>query len=97
MLPRSRRCRSAAEEPGVVARVQADRRLVEDVEHAGQAAADLAGQADALALAPGEGRRPPREREVVEPDVDQELEAVADLADQVAGDVPLVAVEARAS
>ena len=45
------------EQPGVVARVQADRRLVEHVEHAGQAAADLAGQPDPLALAAGERRR----------------------------------------
>ena len=44
------------EQPGVVARMQADRRLVEHVEHAGQAAADLAGQADPLALAAGERR-----------------------------------------
>ena len=36
------------QQPVVVARVQADRRLVENVEHADQAAADLAGQADAL-------------------------------------------------
>ncbi len=43
----------------VVARVQADGRLVEHVEHAGQAAADLAGQADALGLAAGERRRRP--------------------------------------
>ena len=79
------------EQPGVVARVQADRRLVEHVEHAGQAAADLAGQADALALAAGERRRAAGQRQVVEPDVDQELQPVADLADQVAGDVLLVA------
>ena len=45
------------EQPGVVARVQADRRLVEHVEHAGQSAADLAGQPDALALAAGERGR----------------------------------------
>ena len=44
------------EQPRVVARVQADRRLVEHVEHAAQAAADLAGQADALGLAAGERR-----------------------------------------
>ena len=47
------------EQPAVVARVQADRRLVEHVQHAGQAAADLAGQADALASPPesvGAGR-----------------------------------------
>ena len=85
-----------AEEPGVVAGVEADRRLVEDVEDAGQAAADLAGEPDALALAAGEGGRPRARREVVEADVDEELEAVADLADEVAGDVLLVAVELQA-
>ena len=50
----------------VVARVQADRRLVEDVEHADQPAADLAGQADALGLAAGERRRRAVERQVVQ-------------------------------
>ncbi len=84
------------EEPGVVAGVEADRRLVEDVEDARQAAADLAGQADPLALAAGERGRPSGEAQVVEPDVDEELEPVADLADEVAGDVLLVAVELRA-
>jgi hypothetical protein len=77
----------------VVARVEADRRLVEHVEHPGEAAADLAGQADPLALAAGERGRASREAQIVEPDVDQELEPVANLADQVAGDVLLVAVE----
>ena len=42
------------EQPRVVALVQADRRLVQHVEHAGQARADLRGEADALALAAGE-------------------------------------------
>ena len=46
-----------AEQPRVVARVQADRRFVEHVQHAAQAAADLAGQANALRLAAGERRR----------------------------------------
>ena len=40
-----------ADQPLVVALVQADRRLVEHVEHADQPAADLAGQADPLRLA----------------------------------------------
>jgi hypothetical protein len=39
------------EQPVVVALVQADGRLVEDVEDAGQAGADLGGEPDALALA----------------------------------------------
>ena len=35
----------------IVALVQADRRLVEHIEHPGQARADLAGQSDALTFA----------------------------------------------
>ena len=44
MLPRSRRLLQGLQQPRVVARVQADGRLVEDVEHAGQPAADLAAR-----------------------------------------------------
>ena len=50
----------------VVALVQADARLVEDVEHADQARADLGGQPDALGLAAGERRGAAAQREVVE-------------------------------
>ena len=78
------------EQPAVVARVQADGRLVEDVEDAGQAAADLAGEADALRFAAGQGRRRPAEGQVIEADVDEELQAIADLAQQVAGDLLLL-------
>ena len=62
----------------VVARVEADRRFVEDVEHADEAATDLAGEADALRLAAGERGRGAVEREVFETDVLQEAEAAAD-------------------
>ena len=41
------------EQAAVVARVQADGRLVEHVEHAAQARADLRGQANALRFAAG--------------------------------------------
>ena len=43
-----------AQQAVVVALVQADARLVQDVEHAHQARADLRGQADALRLAAAE-------------------------------------------
>ena len=75
------------QEPLVVARVKPDRRLVEDVEHAGQAAADLAGEADALRFAAGECRAGAAEREVIEADIDEELQPVRDLADDFAGDL----------
>ncbi|KAG0739847.1 hypothetical protein G6F24_017214 [Rhizopus arrhizus] len=44
-----------AQQAFIVALVQADRRLVEHVHHADQAGADLAGQADALRFATGQG------------------------------------------
>ena len=74
------------DEAPVVALVQADRGLVEHVEHADQAAADLAGQADALGLAARERAAERLEREVVEADVDQELEPLADLLHDLVGD-----------
>ena len=43
------------DEPLVVALVETDRRLVEDVEDADQAGADLGGQPDALGLTTAEG------------------------------------------
>lgn len=42
------------DQPVVVALVQADGRLVQDVQDADEAGADLGGQADALGLAAGE-------------------------------------------
>ena len=82
-----------SEQAGVIARVQPDRRLVEHVENAGQPAADLAGQADPLALTAGKRRRATGQAQVIEADVDQERQAVAHLAKQVARDVLLVGVE----
>ena len=63
------------DQPVVVALVQADGRLVEDVEHADQAGADLGGQPDALGLAAGQRARRAVEREVVQADVEQEAAA----------------------
>ena len=71
VLPRSRSRVSVVEQARVVALVQADRRLVEDVEHADQRAADLRRQPDALRLAARQRRRRAVERQVVEPDVDR--------------------------
>ena len=77
-----RACGSAA----VVALVQPDARLVEHVHDAAELRAELAREADPLGLAAAERRPRAPEREVVEPDVEQELEAVADLAQRPLGD-----------
>ena len=79
----------------VVPLVQADRRLVEHVQHADQAGADLGGEPDPLRLAARQRGGRPVEREVVEPHVEQEAEAGVDLLEDEPGDrhVPLGQVE----
>src|SRR3546814_5663876 len=81
------------EQPVVVALVETDRRLVKDVEHARQSAADLAGEADALALAAAERARGAVEVEIVEPDIVEEAEPLVDLFQDRLGDLLLLVVQ----
>ncbi len=81
------------EQPGVVALMQADRRLVEHIENAGQARADLRGEPDALAFTPRERPRTARQREIVEPDVDEKLQPLADFLENAVGDLPFFRLE----
>ena len=81
------------QQAGVVALVQADGGLVQHVEHAGQARADLRGEPDALALAARQRAGRARQREIVEPDVDQELQPLADLLQDAGGDLVLLLAE----
>ena len=85
------------EQLAVVALVQPDRRLVEHVDDAGQLGADLAREPDALALAARERGRRAVERQVVEPDVEQEAQPRADLLEQLRRDLGLRAVERERS
>ena len=63
------------DEPVVVALVQTDARLVEDIEHVDELAANLGGETDALALSTGERGRLAVEREIVETHVEEEVDA----------------------
>ncbi len=81
------------EQARIVALVQADRRLVEHIKHAGEAGADLRGKPDALAFAAGERAGGAREREIIEPDVDQEFQPLADLLEHAHADLVLLRVE----
>src|SRR5439155_26524320 len=74
------------EQPDVDAMVQADRGLVENVEHADEAAADLGREANPLGLAAREGIRGAPEGEVLEPHVPQEPEPVVHLLQDRPGD-----------
>ena len=81
------------EQAGIVALVQADDGLVEHVEHAGQARADLRGQADALALAARQRAGISGHGEVVEADVVEEAQPLADLLEDAHGDLVLLGRE----
>ncbi len=71
----------------VVALMQSDRRLVEDVQHAHEFRSDLRRQADALSFAAGERRRIPIEREVSHSDCIEEAETVAHFLENLSGDL----------
>ena len=78
------------EQAGVVPLVQADGGLVQHIEHARQARADLRGEADALALAARQGAGRPRQGQVVQPHLHQEPQAIVDLLQDAAGDLLLL-------
>ena len=75
-----------ADELGGVAGVEADGGLVEDVERADEAGAERCGELDALGFAAGEGGAEAVEGEVVEADLVEEVDALADLFEDLAGD-----------
>ena len=77
----------------IVALVQADGRLVENIEHAHQARADLRRQTDALAFAAGERRRRARKRQIAQADRLQKAEARPDLAQDLFGNDGHAALE----
>ena len=81
------------QQPRIVALVQADRGLVQHIEHAGQARADLRGQADALAFAAGQGAGGARQGQVIQADIEQERQPLADLLQHPRGDLVLLRVE----
>ena len=78
-----------ADQPRVVALMEADGGLVEDVEDAHQARPDLRGQPDPLGLAAREGGGRPIERQIAHPDVVEEAQALLDLAQDQARDLAL--------
>ena len=65
-----------------VVRVQADRRLVEDVGDVGERRAEVADHLGALRLAARQRARRPVEREVAQPDLDEGVERVLQAGEQ---------------
>ena len=78
--------RQRRDELRVVALVEADRRLVEDVQDTHQRRADLGRQADPLRLAARQRHARAVHGQVVEPDVDEEPQPRDDLLEHLVGD-----------
>ena len=95
VLPRSRSRVEHVEQLVVVALVQADRGLVEDVEHAHEARADLRREADPLRLAARQRGRRALQRQVADADRVEELQPLDDLLQDPRGDLPLRVRSAR--
>jgi hypothetical protein len=74
-----------AQQDLVVAVVQADGRLVQDVAHAAQVGAELRGEADALRLAARKRGRRAVQRQVAQADLLQEIEAAVEFGDRGRG------------
>src|SRR3984957_11666852 len=72
----------SAEQAAIVAGVQADGRLIENIEDAAQARADLRGEADALRFAAGERGGRAVESEIAEPHVEKKIEALGDFRER---------------
>ena len=86
-----------AQQALVVALVQADGWFVEYVHHPDQAGADLAGQADALGLAAGQGVGLALQGQVVQAHVDQEAQPLVDLLDDPGRDLAAPARQLQAA
>ena len=85
-VPEVAQVRERLQQLAVVALVQADRRLVQDIEHAGEIGANLGGEADALPFTAGKGCRASVQREIADTDVVQEAEPVLNLPQHARGD-----------
>ena len=85
------------DEPRVVALVQADGRLIQNVEHADKAGTDLRRQPNALGLAAGERARRAGERQIAKTHVDEEAQTGVDFLENRRGDHAVLFAEGQRS
>ena len=76
-----------ADQALVIPLMQANRWLVQDIEHAGQLTADLGGQPDALGFAAAQSGRIARQGQIIQPDIAEEADPRAQLAQDLVGDL----------
>ena len=85
------------DEPRVVALVQADGRLIQNVEHADKAGTDLRRQPNALGLAAGERARRAGERQIAQTHVDEEAQTGVDFLENRRGNHAVLLAEGQRS
>ncbi len=85
VLPRSRRRKQGLQQAPIVPLMEPDRRLIENVEDADEAGTDLRRQPDALALTAGQCGRRPIQRQIIQTDVDEKPEPLANLFQDAMG------------
>ena len=78
------------QQPVIVALVQADGGFVQHIKHAGEARTNLRGEADALAFTARQRAGHARERQIVQADIDEEAQALADFLENAGGDFLLL-------
>src|SRR5207302_5225910 len=83
------------EKPRIIALMQANRRFVQDIKHAGQARPNLRGEPDALALAARQRAGSAGKGEIVETDIDKERKPVGNLFQNALGDLAPFCIELR--
>ena len=83
------------QQAAIVALVQADGGLIQHVHHADQAGTNLAGQANALSLAAGQRVGATGQGQVVQPDIDQKTQALADFLEDGPGDLRMAAAQVQ--
>ena len=81
------------EQPRIVALVQPDRRLVEHIEHAREAGADLRGETNALAFTPGERSGGACQCEIFEPNIHEESKPFADFLEHPHRNLVLLGIQ----
>ena len=73
--------------------MQADARLIQNVQHADKPGADLRSEPDALALAAGQRDRPARQREIPKSDVDKKAQSGIQFLQDRLGDLVVCRVQ----
>ena len=76
------------QQPRVVLVMEADRRLIENIEHTAKPRSDLRREADALALAAGQRVGRPIEAQVVQPDGVEKFQPIANFTNDPVCDQP---------